>query len=113
MDSDLEQVATAVETAADDQRRVARRARLMQRRRERGWSWAKVLEADGSPGSAELLRRSARRVTISTGLLAATLARNLHGEGSSYRVIAHLLGVSHQRVGALIRAGRGLPDSAP
>ncbi|HET7416896.1 MAG TPA: hypothetical protein VFJ61_04630 [Solirubrobacterales bacterium] len=111
MDSALDEVATAVEAAAQDQRRVARRARLMQRRRERGWSWAKVLEAEGSPGSAELLRSSARRVIASTGLLTATLARHLHAEGATHRTIARWLGVSHQRVGALLRGRRSASDS--
>lgn len=62
MSTALELVATAADDVAADQRRVARRARAMQRLRDRGWSWAKVLDREAEPGLLELLRSSARRL---------------------------------------------------
>lgn len=47
METALEQIATAAEEIADVQRRViARRARAMQRQRDRGWSWASILDRE-------------------------------------------------------------------
>lgn len=107
MSTALELVATAADDVAADQRRVARRARAMQRQRDRGWSWAKVLDRDAEPGLLELLRRSARRLAESVGLLAQALARGLSGEGESRRQIARRLGVTHQRISAMLHQDRG------
>lgn len=106
MSTALEVVATAADDVAGDQRRVARRARTMQRQRDRGWSWAKVLDREAEPGLLELLRRSARRLAESAGQLAQALARGLAGEGESRRQIARRLGVTHQRISAMLHQGR-------
>jgi hypothetical protein len=50
MSTALELVAIAADNVAADQRDVARRARAMQRQRDRGWSWAKVLDRERSQG---------------------------------------------------------------
>lgn len=107
MSTALELVATAADDVAEDQRRVARRARAMQRQRDRGWSWAKVLDREAEPGLLELLRRSARRLVESVGQLAQALARGLTGEGESRRQIARRLGVTHQRISAMLAQDRG------
>lgn len=101
--SALEEVATAAEEVARDQERVARRARAMQRQRDRGWSWARILDGEDAPGLLELLRGSARRLSEATGWLARNLARQLSGEGESRRQIARRLGVTHQRISALLK----------
>ena len=108
MSTPLEVVATAADDVADDQRRVARRARTMQRQRDRGWSWVKVLDREAQPGLLELLRSSARRLAESAGQLAQALARGLTGEGESRRQIARRLGVTHQRISALLHQDRRL-----
>lgn len=105
MVSVLEAVATAADDVADDQRTVARKARSMQRRRDRGWSWARVLDAEAAPGLLELLRRSTRRLAQQTSRLARTLAAGLHDEGDSFRQIGRRLGVTHQRVSAMLSRG--------
>ena len=99
----LEEVAAAADGIADDQRRVARRARTMQRQRDRGWSWARILDDERGPGLLGLLRSSARRLSESTARSAKTLARGLAEEGESRRQIARRLGVSHQRITAMLR----------
>jgi hypothetical protein len=106
MSTALEEVATAADDVADDQRRVARRARAMQRQRDRGWSWARVLDREAEPGLLELLRSSARRLAESAGHLAQALARGLAGEGESRRQIARRLGVTHQRISAMLHQDR-------
>lgn len=58
MSTVLETVAVAADEVADDQRRVARRARAMQRQRDRGWSWVRILDREEEPGLLGLLRGS-------------------------------------------------------
>ena len=106
MSTALEVVATAADDIAADQRRVARRARAMQRQRDRGWSWAKVLDREAEPALLVLLRSSARRLAESAGQLAQALARGLAGEGESRRQIARRLGVTHQRISAMLHQDR-------
>jgi hypothetical protein len=94
----LEDVAAAADRVADDQREIARRARVMQRQRDRGWSWARVLDRQSAPGIVELFRRSRRLLAATASSLTAGLARCLGDEGESRRQIASRLGVTHQRV---------------
>jgi predicted XRE-type DNA-binding protein len=102
MEPALEEVATAAEEVARDEREVARRARAMQRKRERGWTWARILDDDAQPSVVELVRRSAQRATEAKTRLSTVLARELSAEGLSRRQLARLLQVTHQRVSALL-----------
>jgi len=106
MSTALELVATAADDVAVDQRRVARRARAMQRQRDRGWSWGKILDREAEPGLLELLRGSARRLVESVAHLAQAIAGGLSGEGESRRQIARRLGVTHQRISAMLHQDR-------
>ena len=106
MEAALEEVAAAADEVADDQRQVARRARAMQRRRDQGWSWARIMEWDPDPGLLGLLRRSVRRLTEATRRLAQAVASGLSREGFSRRQIAQRLAVSHQRVSAMLKGDR-------
>jgi hypothetical protein len=102
MDSALEEIATAADEIADDQRRVARRARAWQRQRDRGRPWASILDRERIPGLFELLRRSGRRLSGAIARLGRVLAHGLSQEGESRRQIGRRLGVSHQRVSAIL-----------
>ncbi|MCA1842831.1 MAG: hypothetical protein LC792_06485 [Actinobacteria bacterium] len=110
MSSVLEDVAAAADVVADDQRRIARRARAMQRQRDRGWSWGQILDGESAPGLLELLRRSGRRAAEATGRFAQMVAAGLTVEGASRRQIARRLAVSHQRVSAMLNGGRRPDD---
>lgn len=92
MDSALEEVAAAADEVAGDQRRVARRARSMQRQRDQGRSWASILDSEPMPGLLELLRRSGRRLSAATGRFGRTLAVGLSEEGESRRRVSRRLG---------------------
>ena len=105
MTTPLEDVAEAADQVADEQRRVARQARTMQRQRERGWSWERILDRGAAPGILAILRSSARGVGEALGLLSHTLAKGLASEGASRRGIAARLGVTHQRVSAMLKSG--------
>jgi len=109
MGTALENVAAAADEVADDQRRIARRARAMQRQRDGGWSWGKILDREAAPTLLELLRHSGRRLTVVTGRIARTLASGLMAEGESSRQVGRRLGVTHQRVLAMLN-GDGRPE---
>ncbi|MCA1844689.1 MAG: hypothetical protein LC792_16155 [Actinobacteria bacterium] len=109
MGSALEDIAADAEMVADDQRNVASSARSMQRQRDRGWSWARILDQEGNPGLLELLRRSGSRLSGATGRFAQTLASGLSVEGESRRMIGRRLGVTHQRVSTMLK-GERLPE---
>lgn len=108
MDSILEEVAVAADEVTADQREVARRARVMQRQRARGWSWGKTLDSQAAPGVVSLLRRSRRRLAAAAAALTAALVSGLRAEGDSHGRIAARLGVTRQRVTTLL--GRHQPD---
>ncbi|MEW6471115.1 MAG: hypothetical protein AB1679_02505 [Actinomycetota bacterium] len=106
MGSVLREVAAAADEVATDQRRVARRAREMQRQRDLGWSWGQILDREAAPSLLELLRRSGRRVASATACVAQTLVSGLSQEGESRRQIGRRLGVTHQRVTAMLNGAR-------
>jgi hypothetical protein len=98
----LDDLAEAADEAADDQRAVARRARTMQAQRDRGWSWSRILDREPAPGLVALLRRSGRRVGEATASFTRRLALGLTEEGETRRHIGRRLGVTHQRVTAML-----------
>lgn len=104
----LEQVAVAADQVASDQRAIARQARTMQRQRARGLSWSQILERQPSPGIVERLRESRRLLSAATASLTSALAIALTSEGETRRQVARRLGVTHQRVNALVQHARGV-----
>jgi hypothetical protein len=104
MSTSLDGVAAAADEVADEQRQVARQARSMQRRRERGVSWGTILDEQPSPGLLQRLRESSRKLLESTGRASRVLAAGLIAEGESRRRVAQRLGVSHQRISAMLNS---------
>lgn len=100
----LEELADAADETAREQQRLARRARRMVRQRQSGWAWSAVLERERKPGAIELLTASARRLVESSGRFRHALGRALAAEGLSIRQIARHLGVTHQRISAMLKA---------
>ena len=99
----LDEVADAADETALDQQRLARRARSMSRQRRLGWSWEQILERERQPGLLVLLTRSARRLNEVSGQFRPALAKALDDEGLSTRQIAKRLGVTHQRISAMLK----------
>jgi hypothetical protein len=98
----LDQIAEAADETALDQQRLARRARSMSRQRRLGWSWEQILQRERQPGLLILLTRSARRLHEVSGRFRPALAKALGDEGLSTRQIAKMLGVTHQRISAML-----------
>jgi hypothetical protein len=103
MSTALQRAAESAEETARDQQAVARRLRAVQRQRDSGMTWGQVLDRGAAADALSLLRRSATRVTGSLRTLSQTIARGLAAEGESRRKIASRLGVTHQRITAMIR----------
>lgn len=107
MGKPLDEVADAADAIARDQKQVARKVRRMQRRRDIGWSWHRVLEADENgdadePSTAALLARSSDRLGDAVRAFRKVVATGLIDEGRTIRQIAKRFGVSHQRLSALL-----------
>jgi photosystem II stability/assembly factor-like uncharacterized protein len=85
MTAPLEEVAAVSDEVAAEQRQAARQARSMQRRRDGGMSWARILDEQSSPTLLERLRHSARRLTEATGRAGRALAAGLIADGQSRR----------------------------
>jgi hypothetical protein len=101
----LQEVADLADAVADEQHQIAEKARAMQHLRDRGWSWAKILDSEDGPVLVDLLRRNSRRVLHATSRVTRSLAAGLAGEGASRREIGRRLGVSHQRISAMLNHG--------
>lgn len=99
----LEVLAANADQAADEERKIARQARSMQYLRDLGWSWTHILNGEAAPGILVRLRDSAHKLLQATSQLTAALALGLHEEGQSLRQIGQLIGVTHQRVSAILR----------
>ena len=106
MGSALEAVANTADEAAETERAIAREARSMQQLRDNGRSWSAILQGDGASTIFELLRKGARLSVDALSAFSSLVAEELRDEGASRRQIARLIGVSHQRVSAILGRGR-------
>ena len=103
MNAFLDEVADTAEEVAAEQRKVARDARSMQRRRDQGASWVQLLDHEGGrTGVLGRLRDSARKLAVAIGRVSQGFAEGLRAEGLSHRAIARRLGVTHQRISTLL-----------
>ena len=108
-DPALEALTTLSEVAsasADELNIVGGELSSMEQRRRRGWSWRRILS---SGASASLLSDVARIVATlggASGAFRRTVTQALQKEGMQIKDIASLLGVSRQRISAVIRPRR-------
>jgi len=106
MGSALEEIANKADEAAETEHAIAREARAMQERREHGHSWGSILDGEGATTIFDLLRKGARLAVDALSAFSSLVAEELSDEGASRRQIARLIGVSHQRVSAILGRGR-------
>ena len=71
--------------------------------REQGREWKAILGDEDEPGTVQLVSTILRRQSEASGYLRRSLVVALRAEGQSIPSIAHLFGVTHQRVSNLLR----------
>jgi hypothetical protein len=102
----LDNLAETAERTSLEQRRLAESARAMSEERRRGSSWAVVLAGEGYPSALALLASSLHRLKETSSNFRTAVATALAREGLSTRQIATRLGVTHQRVSAMLSRGK-------
>lgn len=102
----LDVAAAAADQTATEQRQAAREARTLARRSRNGHA----PEAVQLSGLLAMLTASASRLTAAAHTLRRGWVRALTEQGHSIRQIGGLLGVSHQRVSALLSRPDRQPD---
>jgi len=71
--------------------------------RENGQEWMSILAGEDEPSTVQLVSTLLRRQSEASGYLRRSLVVALRAEGQSIPSIAHLFGVTHQRVSNLLR----------
>jgi hypothetical protein len=71
--------------------------------RENGQEWKSILAGEDEPSTVQLVSTILRRQSEASGYLRRSLVVALRSEGQSIPSIAHLFGVTHQRVSNLLR----------
>lgn len=71
--------------------------------RENGQNWKAILANEDEPSTVQLVSTILRRQSEASGYLRRSLVVALRAEGQSIPSIAHLFGVTHQRVSNLLR----------
>jgi hypothetical protein len=88
---------------AEQERLLAKRIAEVRLSREKGASWKTILADEDEPGTVQLVSTILRRQSEASGYLRRSLVVALRAEGQSIPSIAHLFGVTHQRVSNLLR----------
>ena len=102
MKDELDAVAAVADAAAVEHRAVARRARTVSGKLARGASPVRVASED-APELATALRQTSKRASDAATLVLRAIVRTLADNGQTRREIANVVGVSHQRVTALLK----------
>jgi hypothetical protein len=102
----LDDLAEDAERTSAEQQLIADSARAMSAEHRRGRSWAAILGGEGQPSVLALLGSSLRRLSETSSRVRAAVASALVKEGLSTRQIAAHLGVSHQRISAMVNRNK-------
>jgi len=88
---------------AESERLLAKRIADVRLARQNGREWKAILGDEDEPGTVQLVSTILRRQSEASGYLRRSLVVALRAEGQSIPSIAHLFGVTHQRVSNLLR----------
>lgn len=107
-DSALDELCLAVQDAQQLLERVLARAALVKRERERGRTYAELVEKAEHPLVVEMLTAVLDELAAAGSAFRRAEARALHADGLTQERIAVLFGVTRQRVSALLKEARPL-----
>jgi len=88
---------------AERERELFQRIAQVRLARENGQEWKSILAGEDEPSTVQLVSTILRRQSEASGYLRRSLVVALRAEGQSIPSIAHLFGVTHQRVSNLLR----------
>jgi hypothetical protein len=88
---------------AENERLLLKRIAEVRLARENGKDWKAILMSEDDPGTVQLVSTILRRQSEASGYVRRSLVVALRAEGQSIPSIAHLFGVTHQRVSNLLR----------
>ena len=88
---------------AESERLLSKRIADVRQARENGREWKAILGDEDEPGTVQLVSTILRRQSEASGYLRRSLVVALRAEGQRIPSIAHLFGVTHQRVSNLLR----------
>jgi hypothetical protein len=88
---------------AERERILFQRIGAVRLARENGQEWKAILANEDEPSTVQLVSTILRRQSEASGYLRRSLVVALRAEGQSIPSIAHLFGVTHQRVSNLLR----------
>ncbi|HUC03787.1 MAG TPA: hypothetical protein VL961_00215 [Acidimicrobiales bacterium] len=99
----LKELEEVLRENAENERLLLARIAEVRLAREKGNDWKSILMDEDEPGTVQLVSTILRRQSEASGYLRRSLVVALRGEGQSIPSIAHLFGVTHQRVSNLLR----------
>jgi hypothetical protein len=99
----LDELESVLRENAASERLLAQRIADVRLARENGQEWKAILGDEDVPGTVQLVSTILRRQSEASGYLRRSLVVALRAEGQSIPSIAHLFGVTHQRVSNLLR----------
>ena len=99
----LDELETVLRENAESERLLAQRIAEVRLARQNGREWKGILGDEDDPGTVQLVSAILRRQSEASGYLRRELVVALRAEGQSIPSIAHLFGVTHQRVSNLLR----------
>jgi hypothetical protein len=101
--SALNELEVALTDNAAHERALLQRIAEVRLAHEQGREWKSILADEDDPGLVQLVSTILRRQSEASGYLRRSLVVALRAEGQSIPSIAHLFGVTHQRVSNLLR----------
>jgi hypothetical protein len=99
----LDELESVLRENAESERLLFQRIAEVRLARENGQEWKAILGDEDDPGTVQLVSTILRRQSEASGYLRRSLVVALRAEGQSIPSIAHLFGVTHQRVSNLLR----------
>jgi hypothetical protein len=99
----LDELESVLRENAESERLLSRRIADVRQARQSGQEWKAILGDEDEPGTVQLVSTILRRQSEASGYLRRSLVVALRAEGQSIPSIAHLFGVTHQRVSNLLR----------
>ena len=99
----LDELELVLRENAESERVLSKRIAEVRLARQNGREWKAILGDEDDPGTVQLVSTILRRQSEASGYLRRSLVVALRAEGQSIPSIAHLFGVTHQRVSNLLR----------